>query len=121
MDKEQESKPNDNHEETIRILKETFIAVFGLTEENVDKVNPFTYGNHDARFRLWVIRNYIGLEDKSKSPLELMFYNSVIAGRSAFRNLDDKGNNDDLPSFKKELKALGIQINQIPSRKGPWI
>lgn len=91
----------------------------GLREKDLDMLNPYTWANHFFRFRLWIIKGYIKL-DKAKNPSELLTIEFSERSKSAFRYLDDKGNNDDIPSFKEEMKVLGFNIVQMPPKEGPW-
>jgi hypothetical protein len=113
MDKERETFV-DNPEEAIRIMKNGLMD-FGLTEEALDKLNPYRWGSHIYRYHLWVTRNYIELVEPEDPGIRfqlLMGFSNMFTKQAAyvFRRLDE---NDNIESFKRSIQELGFKINQM--------
>jgi len=114
-----------NSEVIAEVMKRNLMSSFGITEEEFDKLDPYKWAYHDARYRLWIARKYIELIEP-EDPRERF---SLLMGRLStrqlkfteqlsltFRHLDE--NNVD--SFKEGIRNLGFKINLMPSKEGPW-
>jgi hypothetical protein len=113
----------ENPDTAIMVMKKLLLGGLGINEETLCRLNPYTWADHDKRYRLWVIRGYIELVEPKdlKKRFDLLMGksdNNFSKKASVIFKLLDKDNDE--KSFKKSMQDLGFKINQMPSKKGPW-
>jgi len=98
---------------------------FRITEETFDKLDPYKWAYHDARYRLWIAKKYIELIE----PKDTHERFELLMGRLSTRQLKfteqisltfEYLDEDNMDSFKEHIQNLGFKINQIPAKEGPW-
>lgn len=107
-------------EYAVGLIKREFMKRFGVSEETINRLDPYKWADHIDRFELWLIQGYIELikpEDQN-TRRKLLIYSMHFVNQActAFRHLDN--NNESL--FRQDIQDLGFKINQIPPRNGPW-